>query len=501
MKFLTSKNKKAPLICFFTFAVWQMLVLIRFNGMYSYDETYHAFAANSYYNSIATYNRAPYINGMIALLGKLFGQSYYVYKAVPYLMSLISIGLLLYVLYQYVEHNYSLILFTVLVCLHSSILFIHIYIRMYVYDEAFTGMAAALLVLLSKVTQKWKKVIVVAAYMVVSFLLFIIQPTEQSSWLLAIICMMALVGNVCAKPILTVINNKRLELPFISFLTIILITTIVLFVCIKQGIIMLPFHIVHIDRGSEFPWLLRHIGKGNMLICLGMLLMGIRIIYGKYTAKANIVGVYLLGLIPLLLFLIVYYDNFILRALSVYLPVMIVSTCIWIDSVRWRPVSIALVGVLYLLNIYKSQADLNIREYAKSPYIQWETGMNDYGGMIKETQKAIDEGRKSICFWKSRNDMAMFPELTERSDVDLCLEDDNNSFLGEVTPDVLRDLLAELDSTDESYVVMIAPIVESRISNPKYKEEYCPEFLETLQHKYECKEFMAQSFCGVFYVN
>ncbi|MBP9997505.1 MAG: hypothetical protein KBT19_09620 [Lachnospiraceae bacterium] len=501
MKKLLSKNRAIPIVCFFGYAIWQLFIIVRFQGMYSYDETYHVFAANDYYNSISSYDRAPYINKLISLFSNIFGRSYYVYKSIPYILSLISVGLLLYVLYQYVQRSFSIVLFTVLVALHSSILFINIYIRMYVFDEALMAVAAFILVRMSMTESRVRKCIAILLYIVASFVLMAFQPREQSSWLLAIICLTALIGNWLGGYAIEWAAQHKKQILLIVIMSVCVVGVAGLFVAVKNGIIELPFYVVHIEQNNEYPWLLRHVLKGNLLICIGMLHMGIRLVYNKYERKSNLLGIYLLGLIPLLLFLIVYYDNFILRVLSVYLPCMVLITAIWIDSIKPRIVSGVVIGALYIFNIYKSQADLDIVSYMHSPYIQWEAAMNDYGGMVADTKAAIGDGRKCICFWKSRNDMSMFDDLTTIADENLCLEDDNNKLLGNVDAEVLHDVLDRLEQTDDKYVVMIAPIVESRIANTDFPEVYCPEFLETLKERYEYKQYTAQSFCGVFYVN
>lgn len=501
MKALFTKNRMVPIACFCGYAIWQLIMIIRYYGMYSYDETYHIFAANDYYNSISSYNRAPYINMLISALSKMFGRNYYVYKSIPYILSLISIGLLLYVLYHYVNRNICIILFTVLVALHSSIFFINIYIRMYIFDEALVAVAAFLLLRMSMTESKVRKAKYIAVYALAAFVLMFFQPKEQSSWLLAIICMMALCGNLIGGYIIEWADKNKKQLIVIIALAVVVLGIACLFVAVKNGIMKLPFYVFHIEQKNDYPWLLRHVLKGNLLICLGMLHMGIRLVYNRYERKSNLLGIYLLGLIPLLLFLIVYYDNFILRVLSIYLPVMVMLTAIWIDSIKPRIVSGVLIGGLYLFNIYKSQADLDIKSYLRSPYIQWEAGMNDYGSMVEDTKAAVLDGRKCICFWKSRNDMSMFDDVTSIADTNLCLEDDNNKLLGDIDAQVMHDLLDKFEQTDDRYVVMIAPIVESRIANEDFPEVYCPEFLDTLKSRYEYKQYTSQSFCGVFYVN
>jgi len=502
IQFLNRKDNKLPWCCGLFFALWQMLVIVHYKGWYAFDETYHLFASNDFFKSISSYDRAPYINETIAWLTHMFGKSYYIYKLIPYIVSVISIGIMLYVLYHYIAHNYSMLLFTIMVSFHTVVLFNHIYIRMYVFDELMVSILVLIFFLLSKTNSKLKKAILSVIYITASVLLFLFCTWEGSSKVLIIIAAGAYVGNGLGKFLINycVNRNKQLIL-LIAFMS--LLTVLMAFIIgYKAGLIKLSFAIPMVDMGVGYPWLFRHFYHGNIALLLALAIVGVRLIYNRYSIDSNIVGIYLLAFLSFVIYILVYFDAFFLRVFASYMVVMIFVAVFWADSLETSRINAGIIVLLFGYNLLHSQSDIDFKEYIEAPYIQWESGLNNYDGLIDRTTGLIDEGRMCICIWNSYNDAALYSELYDIADENYCLVDDCNMNTGEVTVEILDDILDRMSTTSKKYVIMIAPHVDSLLEDEA--DQNSPTYvgyIDKLKETFPREEFKANSFSGIFLVN
>ena len=152
-------NKKTMAFgCYFFFVIWRIILIAHYEGWYAFDETYHISSSNAEFYKISLYDRAVYINDIIRWLSEYIGKSYYVYKLIPFVLSGISFGALLYVLYHVVTHTYSIVIFTFIISFHGVIIYNHLYIREYIWDEAVWSVLVFLLYKMQQQGQQIKRI-------------------------------------------------------------------------------------------------------------------------------------------------------------------------------------------------------------------------------------------------------------------------------------------------------------------------------------------------------
>ena len=113
---LENQRKNCYYFIYYIYAFFSLSFIIRFNGYFAHDELYHLAASNAVFFAVSRYNRAPYLNLTIHFLSSVFGQNYFIYKLIPYVLGLISFSIFLYLIYHLSEHTYSIICFAFLMC-------------------------------------------------------------------------------------------------------------------------------------------------------------------------------------------------------------------------------------------------------------------------------------------------------------------------------------------------------------------------------------------------
>ena len=71
------ESKWIVILCFIAFVVWQITLIVHYEGWYAFDELYHISSSNFVFDAVSRYNRAPQINWCVKVLTTLLGKSYY----------------------------------------------------------------------------------------------------------------------------------------------------------------------------------------------------------------------------------------------------------------------------------------------------------------------------------------------------------------------------------------------------------------------------------------
>ena len=142
-----------------------------------------------------------------------------------------------------------------------------------------------------------------------------------------------------------------------------------------------------------------------------------------------------------------------------------------------------------IIVILKPQAETDLIEYIRAPYIWNETNFNDYGGLIMETRKAMDEGRKCICIWSNEHEKAAFAMDAEYT---IALADSVNVLNGYTKEDFYA-LLNYLQNTEEPYVLMIGTHCDWKL------DDISEDFLDILFSEYPYSEYERRAY--LFYIN
>ena len=493
---LEENRKKISVISFMIFALWMLLFLVRFNGYYDHDELYHISAGNSDFFVISRYERAPYLNLTIHFLSSVFGRSYYVYKSVPFVLGLISMGIFLYLLNKMAQHTYSIVCFSFIMCSHSLLILNHMYIRMYICDEAMIAILALILYKLAHVNSILLRITLHIVYFITSVFLYLFQPSESSALAVLGVGIMAWVLNYIGIKLIPYLKKKGwLPIAFI-LCGILFIATLLYIIAIRTGTVPCPGFlsramVYHYTIDIVEPVFTGYFLTKGIFLTIG--LIGFGYVLVKKDLQNNLLGIYLLGLLPFLAYNLLYFDQRLFRAFASYLPVIIFVTILWLDQFPATLKNIyRLVGVTVLTALFSyPRATMHIKEFYTTPYSVGEIELDDHGSLVSQAMQEVSNGRKCICIWVSDHTKAIFDELSWEAA--FCLEDDLNHVY-EYTEQDTADFLNYLDSLTEPYILVVGPDCARKIDG-----RITPEFMDTLRERYSYHEYIQDSY--LFYIN
>lgn len=505
---------KTALAAFIFFLIWQVLLIVRYRGMYSFDEMFHISSSDAYFHSISEYDRAPYLNWTVRFLASVFGRHYYTYKLIPFVLSLISIGSLLYLSSKLFQHTYNIILFTLLCAGHQVLIFNHLYVRMYIWDESVIALLAVIMYKLSQIGSIYKKIGLHILYLALSAFLYVMQTREETSLSVLYVGIGALCLNYLGRYLITWLKKKKLLIPCLCLL-------IPLIICTEYILLLLRMQEIRPNTPPFFKsfssiWLLladhspittniyspvfvSYFICNNLLLLVGIIGYGYLLLKNKYEEN-NMTGIYSLALLPFIAYNMLYFDRFLFRTYAAFLPVLIFIVLLWMDSFqdtrRYRCIALAAV----LITILFSQPGMKqnpftdpIRDlvyFAKYPNLTWETVFNEYGALISQAQQDIDEGRKCISIWRGTAQQYAF-ELD--GDYPISLTNDVNVPYGYTAEDV-EQLLSYLSETEDSYVLLVGFHVNS------FLDELVPGITDSLCETYPYKHY-GDNDAYLFYIN
>ena len=492
---------------FIFFLFWRVYLIMRFKGLYAFDEMYHISSSDAYFHSISEYDRAPYLNWTVRFLSSILGRHYYTYKLIPFVLCLISIGSLLYLSSKLFQHQYNIILFTLLCSGHCLLIFNHLYVRMYVWDEAVISLLAVILYKLSQTTSLHKRIGLHILYFAVSAFLFVIQPGESSSIAVLGFGVVSWCLNYTGLHLIPFLEGKKLLTPAICLLEILVVAVefYVFPLRLDTSIPLFPDKLVHLIRpvigynhitSVETPIFSLYFVLHNVLLPIGLLGFGYLLLKNRYKNN-NLIGIYSLALLPFLAYNMLYFDRTLFRGYAAYLPVLIFIAVLWLDSfqdtVQYRCISTIVVLITILLsNTGLLQNPIkSMTAFYQYPYIYNETSFNDYGGMIMQARQDIADGRKCISIWPNMHQQAAF-ELDDEYSV--ALENSLNVSFGYTAEDI-EPLRTYLSETNEPYILLLGPHTTSRLNRMD------PDIMLFLYETYPYKRYGNDREGLLFYIN
>lgn len=490
------KRRNTAFILLGVYAVFSLLFIIRFGGDFAHDELYHISAADENFFAVSRYNRAPYLNLLIRFLTSVFGRNYFMYKLIPYVLGLISVSVFLYLICHLTEHIYSMICFGVLMCTHSLLIVNHMYIRMYVCDEAVIAVLALILYRLAHVSSRVVRILLHFLYFAAALVLWLFQPAEQSSLAVLGTAVLAWALNYAGIRLIPYLQTKNRLIPVLIACGIALAAVMACVVAVRSGVIPCPGFLSKIifsqnGAGISQPVFIGYFLTKGIFLTIGLIGFGCLLLTKEL--KNNLLGIYLLGLIPFLAYNVFYFDQRLFRSFTAFLPVLILVTILWLDHF---PVSkksvggIAAVTVLTALFSYP-RVTMHIREFYTMPYVVGEVFFDDYDGLVAQAAEEIRGGRKCFCIWVNQHAEAAFHDL--EWDEDICLEDDINNRYEYTEQDFLA-LLDYFETLQEPYIVVVG-------ADSARKIDYwiTPEFMNTLRTNYSYVEYQQDAY--LFYIN
>lgn len=490
------KRRKTTLVLFAGYALFSLFFLIRFVGYYAFDEMYHVSAADADFFAVSNYKRAPYLNLLIRGLTAVFGRNHYIYKAIPFVLGLISFSCFIYLLYHLAEHTYSLVCFALIMGMHSLLILNHMYIRMYVFDEAVIAVLALILYKLARVSARGMRIILCFLYFAVASGLWLFQPAEHSSIAVLATGIAALVLNYAGSRAIPYLRERKRLIPALIVCGIALVVVMAGIVAIRSGMMPCPGFLSKIVFNRHAPGIGQPVFIGYFLtkgifLTIGMIGFGAMLLTREL--KDNLLGIYLLGLVPFITYTVIYFDQRIFRTFAAFMPVLIFVTVLWLDhfAVSKRAIGRAIgVTVLTVLFSYP-RITMHIKEFYTLPYSVGEISFDDYGGLIAQASEEIRNGKKCFCIWANRHVEAAFADLEWEADI--CIDDDvNNRY--EYTEKDFDELLDYFRTVQEPYILVLGAN-----SARKIDAWITPEFMDTLRAEYPYKEYMQDAY--IFYIN
>ena len=497
---------KTALIAFMAFFIWQAYLIVRYKGMYAFDEMYHISSSDAYFHSISEYDRAPYLNWIVRFLTSIFGRHYYTYKMIPFVLSLVSIGSLLYLASKLFQHTYNVILFTLLCAGHCVLIYNHLYVRMYVWDEAIIALLAIIIYKLSHVTSLYKRIGLHILYFGISAILYIIQPSEQSSISVLFVGIAAWCLNYLGQHLIPFLKSRRLLIPVLCLFILILLGAECILLLLRADNPPIPSFLSKVVDAFRRVTKFDTIGIGmpnftlyficqNLLLSIGLFGYGYSLLKDKFE-KNNMIGIYSLALLPFLAYNMLYFDNGLFRSFVSFMPILILITILWLDHFTdtrlYRYVSlIAVLITIFFSNPGLKQNPIkNMITFFQNPYIYNETYFNEYEALINQACEDIKNGRKCIGIFSGMHQQAAFELNAEYS---IALEDSVNVPVGYTAED-LELLLTYLSETNEQYVLLIGTHATWRVDG------LIPGTMEYLRETYPYKRYGYQD-AFLFYIN
>ena len=205
--------------------------------------------------------------------------------------------------------------------------------------------------------------------------------------------------------------------------------------------------------------------------------------------EKNVLGLYIMAVLPFLAYNIFFSDLYILRGVVSYIPMMILVTALWLD--KWnlgRLYNFVVIGIT-IVAVWLSYPELNVIHFYREPDIPGEFNINDYGSLVSKAKEEIANGRKCIAIWANDHQEACFELDTSYS---LTIDDSVNE-PHEISEEEILELFVFLRSTDEKYVLLVGPHTDFRI------DEIVPGFMYGMKAKFPYDQFQYYEY--LIYIN
>lgn len=395
-------------LCFFTYRV---LFLIKHIGYFAFDEFYHISTLNSEY--ITDYNRAQYINFLVKIVCKLFGQSDAVVKTIPLLMGTISFLCGMYLMYNIYNNPYWIItISSVLICLPNMV-YNHFYIRMYVFLEAVI-MLDCLLLFMAERKRGTKLGVLLVLLAEALTAIYSFNTNDFSSKALQLFMLGLGVYYFCR----IYIRNMFKEYLFVK---------IGVWLILFLGV----FVILFIVAAKQHWFGLSVFGNAAVIKLMGMNLESfyhadspvfLQFIFGKlfyisipfvissvYVWRKNIQDGKILSVIaglPLLGYMTLLYDSYLLRTYIAFFPILCIVSCLAFDNIKLTELQhLTIIYVVLLLTINGQYI------FWKSPKIANETAVSNLGEAVEVARELEKQGYEIVTFMTYETQSAYFDLL------------------------------------------------------------------------------------------
>lgn len=474
-----------------SFIVWQIILIVHYEGWYHFDELYHIASSNPAFEAVSKYHRAPPLNWMIKNLSDVLGNNYYVYKLVPLLLSSVVMGVVLFLTNKLTCHKITLFVVTLIMSFQSLMLCYHFYIRFYLWNEMIVAILALLLYLRARASKIYVRILLDLIYFFCARFTYSLHPAEESYLAVYVAGIVAWGVNLISPYLFPWLRRRRLERWLILATGLVILFLEIYIMALKNGKVDAP---VIWERfaglGNIAPtyfYMPSYFLKEGLLFSIALAFFGAIVMRGEL--DNGMTGIYMLALLPLLAYCVFFSDFYMLRGMVPFIPMMILVVAFWFD--RWPGTKFS-TGIMILatfLTIWISYPNLDVIGFFKEPDIQMEFNMHDYGSLVRNAQEEIQNGRKCIAVWANESQEACFDIDAEYS---FAINDSINN-PRDITKEDMAKLYEFLMSTDEPYILLVGPHTDFRI------DEILPGFMYGMKANFPYNEYKHYEF--IIYIN
>lgn len=398
------------------FLVYRVLFLINHKGYFSFDEFYHISTLNRDY--VTSYDRAPYINGMVKMLCKVLWQSDFIVKLVPLILGAISFGCALYLLYNIYDNSYWILIISIILIFVPYIANNHFYIRMYVFLEAIFMLDS--LLFYNAVKKRDDGGCAYIALAVLLTTLYTIYTSDFSAKAILLIVATVSLYYFFYEDLISIFKKYKIVRIIGVIFLVCCLSIVAYLVAVKQHWIRsslleseLALKVLGMNLETfyhaESPVFLKFIFLRNFYVSIPFLFSAIYICKRKDNTKKIL---FIVSILPLLGYIILLYNSHLIRTYMAFFPIVCIVAYLSFDKIKLsnKQYWALLIGVLVL--------SLNgTRSFWNSPGIANETGASNVGGAMKIVNNYEKQDYEIVSLMTYKTQTAYFDLL----DIDISL--------------------------------------------------------------------------------
>lgn len=322
---------------------------IKYKGWFSFDEFYHISTLNPDYISKYEYDRADYINQLEQVICAILGQSDFVVKLVPMLTGVVCFALCLFLAYKLYDNAYWIIAVACVVSFSPYVLFNQFYIRMYIFCELVVLVDCVLFFLAMQTRKKQVKYgcLVIAAACAAWYAY---DTKDFSGTALACLAVIGVVYCLLGDKLQDKKVDPRTEKIWISAVVLLIAGAFLISVLIKKNILdFAVLHKISTSRSnhskSDLTYLLRDFYHSDDLDFAKFVLLSNWWVFVPFLislcavikkGSAGVKVLFLMSGLPLLGYLVFFYDTNQIRSYIAYWPIVCVIAFWAFDKCKIR---------------------------------------------------------------------------------------------------------------------------------------------------------------------
>lgn len=446
MKEMMKKRESILGICIFLYVAVSAFFMVKSYGVYSIDEFYSLGSADLDFET--AYNRTVYMNFLVRLFSKLFGQSFYVFKMIPEIMGGISFGCALYLMTKLCKKNSTILVGSVAITFNALILFNHIYIRHYVCQEMIYMIGMVLVYLYTESKSKFR-----IGFLLINLVVSLIYHNntgDESGYAMvaiaAVMCIMALICKVLPK----ILGSKIIW--SVAFLGWGIVEVFVILLkkqmidYTSNGTLKWIHYVLSFYQTDMFTFVLFLI-LVDLSVVIALLAILFKLAKNKFEDEQPLF-LLVYTCLPIIAYFSFFFNNNLLRTFNPYITAGIVIFAIFYDGLKGKIKGFLAMLVVVNLTFSYYPFPTGLVDFWSEPGVGEEIYTRNYNNIIDEAREAEQEGYEIVPMLTLTHQEHYFglnPEIS------LTILDDNNKTIRE--DEEIVKILEELIASGEKYVL------------------------------------------------